>query len=94
MKKPSFEISLKELEEIVELLEKGDLTLDETLAKYEKGIRIYKQCYKILENTEKKINVLLKNADGESYTEEFNIEKTQDTTLQSLENNRRNKNNK
>ncbi len=77
MKKPIFEASLKELEEIVEQLEKGDLKLDETLAKYEMGIKIYKRCYQILESTEKKINVLLKDRDGETYTKEFNLEKTQ-----------------
>ncbi|MCP4270945.1 MAG: exodeoxyribonuclease VII small subunit, partial [Gammaproteobacteria bacterium] len=54
MKKPNFETSLKELEEIVEQLETSDLTLDETLAKYESGIKIYKQCYQILEKAEKK----------------------------------------
>ena len=53
MKKPDFETSLKELEEIVEQLETSDLTLDETLAKYEKGIKIYKLCYQILEKVRK-----------------------------------------
>ncbi len=76
MKKPNFEISLKELEEIVEQLETNDLTLDETLAKYESGIKIYKQCYQSLEKAEKKINILLKNSIGEARTEEFNLKKT------------------
>ena len=86
MKKPNFEASLKELEEIVEQLEKGDLKLDETLAKYEMGIKIYKRCYQILESTEKKINVLLKDRDGETYTKEFNLEKTQDVNSLTSEN--------
>ncbi len=86
MKKPSFEISLKELEEIVEQLEKGDMTLDETLAKYERGIKIYKQCYQILEKTEKKINILLKDTTGENTVKEFNIEKTHDEDLSNLDN--------
>ncbi len=76
MKKPNFETSLKELEEIVEQLETNDLTLDETLAKYESGIKIYKQCYQSLEKAEKKINILLKNSIGEARTEEFNLKKT------------------
>jgi len=79
MKKPDFEISLKELEEIVEQLETNNLTLDETLAKYESGIKIYKQCYQILEKAEKKINILLKNSIGETRTEAFNLTKTTDT---------------
>jgi exodeoxyribonuclease VII small subunit len=77
MKKPDFETSLKELEEIVEQLETSDLALDETLAKYEKGIKIYKQCYQILEKAEKKINILLKNSTGDIRTEEFKPEKIQ-----------------
>ncbi len=76
MKKPDFETSLKELEEIVEQLETSDLALDETLAKYEKGIKIYKQCYQILEKAEKKINILLKNSTGDIRTEEFKLKKT------------------
>jgi exodeoxyribonuclease VII small subunit len=79
MKKPDFETSLKELEEIVGQLETSDLTLDETLAKYESGIKIYKQCYQVLEKAEKKINILLKNSIGETRTEEFNLKKTTDT---------------
>jgi len=81
MKKPDFETSLKELEEIVEQLETNGLTLDETLAKYESGIKIYKQCYQALEKAEKKINILLKNSIGETRTEEFNMEKTTEEQL-------------
>ena len=79
MKKPDFETSLKELEEIVEQLETSDLALDETLAKYEKGIKIYKQCYQILEKAEKKINILLKSSTGDIRTEEFKLKKSGDT---------------
>jgi len=78
MKKPDFETSLKELEEIVEQLETSDLALDETLAKYENGIKIYKQCYQILEKAEKKINILLKNSTGDIRTEKFKLKKSGD----------------
>ncbi|MDV5121549.1 MAG: exodeoxyribonuclease VII small subunit [Candidatus Scalindua sp.] len=78
MKKPDFETSLKELEEIVEQLETSDLALDETLAKYENGIKMYKQCYQILEKAEKKINILLKNSTGDIRTEEFKLKKSGD----------------
>jgi exodeoxyribonuclease VII small subunit len=78
MKKPNFETSLKELEEIVEQLETSDLALDETLAKYENGIKMYKQCYQILEKAEKKINILLKNSTGDIRTEEFKLKKSGD----------------
>ena len=85
MKKPNFETSLKELEEIVEQLETSNLALDETLAKYEKGIKIYKQCCQILEKAEKKINILLKNSHGNTRTEEFNLKKSDDMESSSNE---------
>lgn len=85
MKKPNFETSLKELEEIVEQLETSDLTLDETLEKYESGIKIYKQCFQILEKAEKKINILIKNSIGETRTEEFNLKKPGDIKPTSIE---------
>ena len=85
MKKPDFETSLKELEEIVEQLETSDLALDETLAKYENGIKIYKQCYQILEKAEKKINILLKNSTGDIRTEEFKLKKSGDMKSSSNE---------
>ncbi|MBM4085388.1 MAG: exodeoxyribonuclease VII small subunit, partial [Planctomycetes bacterium] len=45
MAKVKFEDALKELEEIVRQLEDGDLSLDESLAKYEAGIKAYRKCY-------------------------------------------------
>lgn len=85
LKKPNFETSLKELEEIVEQLETRDLTLDETLAKYESGIKIYKQCYQILEKAEKRINILLKNSHGNTCTEEFDLKKSDDVESSAIE---------
>ena len=71
----------------MEQLEKGELSLDQTLAKYEIGIKMYTQCHKILENTEKKITLLLKKGAGETYVEEFNLEKTHDVSKSTLESN-------
>ncbi|HHT9125095.1 MAG TPA: exodeoxyribonuclease VII small subunit [Candidatus Brocadiia bacterium] len=71
MAKIKFEESLKKLEGIVEQLERGDLTLDESLTKYENGIRLYKQCLALLESAEKKVQILTKNASGQFQTEDF-----------------------
>jgi len=60
-----FEDTLKKLEKIVEDLEKGDLSLDEALKKYQEGIELSRQCAQRLENTKKKIDVLVKNKKGE-----------------------------
>ncbi len=59
-----FEDALKKLEKIVSELEDGDLSLDESLAKYEEGISLSKMCAKKLEAARKKVEVLLKSEDG------------------------------
>jgi exodeoxyribonuclease VII small subunit len=53
-----FEGSLKELETIVRELESGDINLDESLKRFEKGIELYKKCRLTLESAEKKIKIL------------------------------------
>jgi exodeoxyribonuclease VII small subunit len=60
-----FEEALKKLEKIVEDLEKGDLSLDEALKKYQEGIELSRMCSQRLENAKKKIDVLVKNKKGE-----------------------------
>ena len=59
----NFEESMKKLETIVTELEKGDLNLDDSISKFEQGIKIAKECNKMLEDAEKKITILLKNDD-------------------------------
>lgn len=70
MAKLSFEENMENLEKIVTELEKGDLNLDESIAKFEDGIKISKECNKILEEAEKKITILLEK-DGEVKEENF-----------------------
>lgn len=60
-----FEQALKRLEEIVEELEKGDLSLDDSLKRYEEGIKLSRFCAKKLEETERKVEILAKNEKGE-----------------------------
>ena len=66
----NFEKNMSDLENIVTELEKGDLNLDESISKFEEGIKISKQCNKILEEAEKKITILLEK-DGEVKDENF-----------------------
>ena len=54
-----FEKSIKELEKIVETLEKGDKSLDESIALFEEGIKLSKECNDILDKAEKKVSVLI-----------------------------------
>lgn len=70
-KSNNFEKSIKELEEIVSKLEQGDVELDESLELFEKGIKLSKQCQKILDEAEKKVSVLVADDNGEMKTEDF-----------------------
>ena len=67
----NFEKNMSDLENIVTELEKGDLNLDESISKFEEGIKISKQCNKILEDAEKKIIILLeKDVKEENFVSE------------------------
>lgn len=73
MAKSNFENNMENLEKIVSELEKGDLNLDDSISKFEQGIKLSKECNKILEDAEKKITILLEK-NGELVEEEFNAE--------------------
>ena len=73
MEEENFETKLKELEEIAKDLEKGDLSLEDSVKKFEKGIKISKECNKLLEDAEKRITILLNN-DGEIEEKDFALE--------------------
>jgi len=61
---PSFEQSLAELEEIAAKLEAGSTSLDDSLALYEKGVAALKRCHVLLDQAEKRIRLLVQNAEG------------------------------
>lgn len=70
--KQNFEANLKELESVVKALEGGEVSLDEMLALFEKGIGLTKKCTAALDEAEQKITVLMKNRDtGELEEEPF-----------------------
>ena len=71
MENLSYEESVKRLEKIVEDLESGNLSLDESIKKYEEGIALYKNCSKLLQEYENKVEILSKNQDGEIKLEDF-----------------------
>ena len=65
MAQKTFEQSMKQLERIVQELEDGDLPLEKAIKKFEEGIKLTKLCSEKLDETEKKISVLLKNSEGQ-----------------------------
>jgi exodeoxyribonuclease VII small subunit len=64
LKVKDFESALKSLEDIVVQLEAGDLTLDRALELFEEGIKVSRFCSSKLEEAERKVEVLIKAADG------------------------------
>jgi exodeoxyribonuclease VII small subunit len=64
LKMKDFESALKSLEDIVRQLEGGDLTLDRALELFEEGVKISRFCTAKLEEAERKVELLVKSADG------------------------------
>ena len=64
LKVKDFESALKSRESIVEQLEAGDLTLDRALELFEEGVRISRFCSSKLADAERKVETLIKAADG------------------------------
>ena len=63
-KKMTFEDSMTKLEQIVDALEAGDLPLEKALKKFEEGVQLSKFCFNKLDETEKKVSLLLKDQNG------------------------------
>jgi len=69
----TFETALKNLEQVVDLLEKGDLPLEEALKEFEKGVKLARFCTRKLNEVEGKVNLLIEKDGGEFILEEFRI---------------------
>ena len=61
-KKLNYEASIAELESLVERLEQGDISLEESLKFYESGVLITRDCQEALQNAEQKVQMLLKQS--------------------------------
>jgi len=72
---PSFEAQLAELEKVVEKLEKGDLTLEESVTLFERGVQLSNGCKKQLSEAESRIQVLLEpEEDGPVRVDDLAVE--------------------
>lgn len=71
MAKQSFEKALEQLEKIVETLESNELSLEKALAKFEEGMKLSQYCAKQLDETERKLSLILEKSDGGIETEPF-----------------------
>lgn len=63
-----FEDAMKELEKVVGELESGEKGLDESIALFEKGIKLSKECQKILDGAEKKVRVLMSDGSEKEFS--------------------------
>ena len=67
----SYEAALQDIERIVEQLESGELSLEDSLAIFEKGVGLTKYCYQKLDEVEKKIEILTKDGEGKLQLKRF-----------------------
>lgn len=67
----NFEESLKQLEKIVDQMERGDLPLEESIRLFEEGTRLSAACKEHLDAAEGKVQILMKQRDGSMKTEPF-----------------------
>ena len=80
-KKPTFEKAMKQLEEIVEELESGDLPLEKALQKFEEGISLSKFCSEKLEETERRITLLTADKEGAPIEVPFEMDSDTDAPV-------------
>lgn len=64
MAEKKFEAAMNRLEEIVQEMEQGDLPLEQSLKMFEEGVKLSRICNKRLEEAERKVEILLKDKDG------------------------------
>ncbi|MFM7275312.1 MAG: exodeoxyribonuclease VII small subunit [Gammaproteobacteria bacterium] len=64
---PDFEKSLAELEELVERMEDGELSLEESLAAFEQGVRLTQDCQKALTEAQQRVQVLMQQDGGAKF---------------------------
>ncbi len=69
-----FEEALARLEAIVAELERGELPLEDSMRIFEEGIKLSKVCLKMLEEAERKVEVLVKDKDGRTRTRTFDLQ--------------------
>ena len=67
----SFEENMKRLEQIVQAMERGDITLDESLKLFQEGASLVERCGKLLEEAEMMVTKVLANENGEVVEESF-----------------------
>ncbi len=63
---PNLETSLEDITKLIENMERGELSLEQSLEHFERGIKLVKHCQKILETAEQKVDVLIQKENKDS----------------------------
>ncbi len=74
-----FEEALARLEAIVAELERGELPLEDSMRIFEEGIKLSKVCLKMLDDAERRVEILVKDKDGRKRTRPFELEENVET---------------
>ncbi|MBS0359693.1 MAG: exodeoxyribonuclease VII small subunit [Proteobacteria bacterium] len=69
----NFEEALSELNQVVDTMEKGDLSLEQSLQNFERGVTLVKNCQEALKQAELKVQILMQN-DSESELKSYSLE--------------------
>jgi len=77
MAKKTIEQAMKQLEQIVQDLESGDMPLEKAIKTFEEGVQLSKFCSQKLDETEKRITILMQNSDGKIAEVPFSDEKNE-----------------
>jgi len=72
--KPTFEENMARLEQIVQLIEKGDITLEESLKLFQEGTQLAGSCGKLLDDAEQLVKIIVPDAEGHPQEVDFNDE--------------------
>jgi len=64
-KSTNFEAAIAELESLVEEMEKGDISLEDSLKKFERGIELTRSCQQALQEAEQKVQILIEKQQGD-----------------------------
>lgn len=73
MEEMNFEQAILELEQVIKQLETGDLSLDDSIEKFKKGVELSNVCNKKLEEAQKSITLLTQDNNGNLVEEDFNL---------------------
>lgn len=68
---PDLESALAELEALVKTMESGELSLDEAMKNFERGVELTRFCQAALKDAEQKVDILMQNSDGKKSLEDF-----------------------